>query len=57
MSSKKVDVFRDYFDEELGKHKSMNATFRAAKDKFEKEKGLNSYSCYESFLNSIRNKK
>lgn len=55
--SKKLEVFRQYFEFELGRHKTMSETFKTANRKFEDEKGINGYSSYESFLNCIRNKK
>lgn len=55
--SKKINVFREYFEYELGRHKTMQETFITANRKFEAEKGINGYSSYESFLNCIRKQK
>lgn len=57
MSNKKIKVFREYINEELGNHKSMQQTFMAANEKFEQEKGIEGYKSYNSFLNCLRNQK
>jgi len=54
---KKVTLFRRYFDAELGQHKTIRKSFEVANRKFEEEKELSGYSCYESFLNAIRAQK
>jgi hypothetical protein len=54
---KKVNLFRRYFDAELGEHKTIRKSFEVANRKFEEEKELSGYSCYESFLNAIRAQK